>query len=224
MSEQPVIEFRDVRKSYVQGRREVRGLDGVSLVIRRCEFACVMGPSGSGKSTFLHLAGALDVPSSGQVLLAGSDTRTLDDAALTALRRRQLGFVFQFFNLLPSLPVLQNACLPALLDGRPTEQVRDRAAALLKRFGLGDRLDHLPDELSGGEMQRVAIARALVTDPPLLLADEPTGNLDSATGKEILSLFQEIARERTIVMVTHDERASAYGTRTIRLRDGRLDA
>jgi putative ABC transport system ATP-binding protein len=223
MSESPVIEFRDVRKSYLQGRREVRGLDGLSLEIRRCEFVCVMGPSGSGKSTFLHLAGALDVPTSGHVLLAGSDTRSLDDAGLTGLRRRQLGFVFQFFNLLPSLPVLQNACLPALLDGRPPGEVRDRASGLLRRFGLADRLDHLPDELSGGEMQRVAIARALVTDPPLLLADEPTGNLDTATGKEILSLFREIARERTVVMVTHDERATAYGTRTVRLRDGRLE-
>ncbi len=223
MNDAPVIAFREVRKSYLQGRREVRGLDGVSLEIRRREFACVMGPSGSGKSTFLHLAGALDVPDAGQVLVDGKDTRSMGDAALTGLRRRTIGFVFQFFNLLPSLPVLQNACLPALLDGAPSGAVRERAVALLKRFGLGERLDHLPDELSGGEMQRVAITRALITDPPLILADEPTGNLDSAAGREILSLFQEIARERTVVMVTHDEKASAYGNRIIRLRDGKLE-
>lgn len=223
MSDVPVIEFREVRKSYLQGRREVRGLDGVSLQIQRREFVCIMGPSGSGKSTFLHLAGALDVPDSGQVLIEGRDTRLMDDAALTGLRRKTIGFVFQFFNLLPSLPVLQNACLPALLEGEASTVVRDRAVALLKRFGLGDRLDHLPEELSGGEMQRVAIARALITDPPLVLADEPTGNLDTATGKEILSLFQEVARERTVVMVTHDEKASAYGNRIIRLRDGKQE-
>jgi putative ABC transport system ATP-binding protein len=223
MADMPVLEFRDVRKSYRQGRREVRGLDGVSFSIGRGEFVCVMGPSGSGKSTLLHLAGALDLPLAGQVLLLGKDTRTLDDAGLTRLRRESLGFVFQFFNLLPSLSIVQNACLPALLGGDLPDAVRDRAVGLLRRFGLGDRLDHLPDELSGGEMQRVAIARALISDAPLLLADEPTGNLDSATGIEILGLFREIARERTIVMVTHDDRAAAFGTRTIRLRDGRLE-
>jgi putative ABC transport system ATP-binding protein len=223
MSDAPVIRFKDVRKTYLQGRRRLVVLDGINVEIGKPEFVCVMGPSGSGKSTFLHLAGALDVPDSGQVFVAGRDTRELDDAALTLLRRRHIGFVFQFFNLLPSLTIVQNACLPALLDGHAPDPVRDRAVALLKRFGLGDRLDHLPDELSGGEMQRVAVTRALVTDPPLVLADEPTGNLDSATGAEILGLFKEISRERTLLMVTHDDRACAYGTRTLRMRDGRLE-
>jgi putative ABC transport system ATP-binding protein len=216
------IEFRDVRKVHAQGRRDVVALDGVSLRIGRREFVTIMGPSGSGKSTLLHLAGGLDVPTSGEVLIEGRATSNLDDTTLTLLRRRHIGFVFQFFNLIPSLNIVQNASLPALLAGEGADIVRGRAEGLLKRFGLEKRLDHFPEELSGGEMQRVAMARALITDPPIVLADEPTGNLDTATGVEILKSLQEIARERTVVIVTHDDRAAGYGTRMVRLRDGKL--
>jgi ABC-type lipoprotein export system ATPase subunit len=218
----PVIEFRDVRKIHAQGHRDVVALDGVSLRIDAREFIAIMGPSGSGKSSLLHLAGGLDIPSSGEVLIRGEATSRMEDTALTLLRRRQIGFVFQFFNLIPSLNIVQNASLPALLGGGRADEVRSRASDLLKRLGLEKRLDHSPEELSGGEMQRVAIARALITDPPIVLADEPTGNLDTATGVEILKILQEIARERTVVIVTHDERAAAYGTRMIHLRDGKL--
>jgi putative ABC transport system ATP-binding protein len=224
MSEEgAVIEFRDVRKIYRQGRRAVAALAGVSLAFRRREFATIMGPSGSGKSTLLHLAGGLDVPSDGEVLIDGLGTRGLDDTALTLLRRRAVGFVFQFFNLIPSLTIVQNTSLPALLNGGRSDAARLRALELLKRVGLDDRLDHYPEELSGGEMQRVAIARALVTEPAVVLADEPTGNLDTAAGIGVLRLLQEIARERTVIIVTHDERAATYGTRAIRLRDGKLE-
>jgi putative ABC transport system ATP-binding protein len=219
---EPVIQFRDVRKVYTQGRREVTALAGVSLSIRPREFVSIMGPSGSGKSTLLHLAGGLDVPSSGSVLIEGRDTSKMDDTELTLLRRGRIGFVFQFFNLIPTLTILQNASLPALLGGGRLGAARERATALLHQVGLEARLDHFPDELSGGEMQRVAIARALITDPPLLLADEPTGNLDSQTGAGILKILKNLAQERTVVIVTHDEKAAAYGTRTIRLRDGVL--
>jgi putative ABC transport system ATP-binding protein len=218
----PVIEFRDVRKVHAQGRRDVVALDGVSLKIERREFVTIMGPSGSGKSTLLHLAGALDVPTAGEVHIDGTLTSSLDDTALTLLRRRMIGFVFQFFNLVPSLNIVQNASLPALLNGGRFEAVRTRSEELLRRVGLDKRLDHFPEELSGGEMQRVAIARALVTDPPLVLADEPTGNLDTAAGVEILKILQDIARERTVVIVTHDDRAAGYGNRLVKLRDGKL--
>jgi putative ABC transport system ATP-binding protein len=220
--ETSVIEFRDVRKVHAQGRRDVVALDGVSLRIGSSEFVTIMGPSGSGKSTLLHLAGGLDVPTSGDVLLAGQSTARMDDTTLTLLRRKEIGFVFQFFNLIPSLNIVQNASLPALLGGARPDDVAHRAEELLKRLGLARRLDHFPEELSGGEMQRVAIARALITDPPIVLADEPTGNLDTATGMEILKVLQEIGRERTVVIVTHDERAAGYGTRLIHLRDGKL--
>jgi putative ABC transport system ATP-binding protein len=218
----PVIDFREVRKVHAQGRRDVVALDGISLKIERREFVTIMGPSGSGKSTLLHLAGALDVPTTGEVRVEGIVTSSLDDTALTLLRRRTIGFVFQFFNLVPSLNIVQNASLPALLNGGRFETVRARSEELLRKVGLDKRLDHFPEELSGGEMQRVAIARALITDPPLVLADEPTGNLDTAAGVEILKLLQEIARERTVVIVTHDDRAAGYGTRLVKLRDGKL--
>jgi putative ABC transport system ATP-binding protein len=208
---------------YRQGHRELCALDGVSLDFRRREFVVIMGPSGSGKSTLLHLAGGLDVPTSGQVSIDGQETQALDDTALTLLRRRSVGFVFQFFNLIPSLTIVQNASLPAMLNGGRVEAARLRSIELLRRVGLGDRLEHFPEELSGGEMQRVAIARALITEPPVILADEPTGNLDTATGIGVLRLLQEIARERTVVIVTHDERAAAYGTRVVKLRDGKLE-
>ncbi len=221
-----MIEFRDVRKTYVQGARRVVALDGVSLSIPRGSFASVMGPSGSGKSTLLHLAGGLDLPDGGEVLLDGRSTSAMDDDALTLLRRRRLGFVFQFFNLLPSLTVAENVALPLLLEGGSRPDAARRAAELLARVGLADRATHHPDELSGGEMQRTALARALAADPPLLLADEPTGNLDSATGRAILDLLRDVVRKdgRTLLMVTHDSAAAAFGDLVITLRDGRVES
>ncbi len=218
----PAVAFRDVRKVYTQGTRTVTALDGVSLDIRRGELVTIMGPSGSGKSTLLHLAGCLDLPTSGEVRVAGESTARMDDDALTLLRRRAIGFVFQFFNLVPTLTAIENVCLPALLNGDSRPEVRGRAEALLRRMGLAERMDHRPDELSGGEMQRVAISRALVTDPGILLADEPTGNLDTSTGQEVLGILRELARDRAVVIVTHDERVGGSGTRLLRLQDGRL--
>lgn len=217
------IEFRDVHKIYPQGLSQVIALDGVSETIRHGEFVTVMGPSGSGKSTFLHLAGGLDLPTRGEVIIAGQPIHTLSDTELTLLRRRNIGFVFQFFNLIATLTIVENVCLPALIGGKRRKEVWARAEALLGQVGLGSRFNHFPEELSGGEMQRVAVARALINDPPILLADEPTGNLDSHTRTEILKLFQTIASGRTVVIVTHDERAAAYGTRTLRIRDGRVE-
>ena len=221
-----MIEFRNVRKIYPQGKREIAALDGVSLRIERGGFTCLMGPSGSGKSTFLHLAGGLDLPSSGEVLIEGKATSSWDDDALTLLRRRRLGFVFQFFNLIPSLTVAENVALPLLLGGARPSDVEDRIVPLLERVGLADRRSHAPDELSGGEMQRVAVARALVADPAIVLADEPTGNLDSGTGRGILELLRNVAREdgRTVVVVTHDPAAARFSDRVVTLRDGRVES
>ena len=220
-----MIEFRDVRKVYLQGTREVAALDGVSLRIGG-GFTCLMGPSGSGKSTFLHLAGGLDLPTSGEVRIDDQPTRDWDDDALTILRRRRLGFVFQFFNLIPSLSVYENVALPLLLDGRPGPEIERHVAPLLERVGLAGRSDHAPAGLSGGEMQRTAIARALVTDPAIVLADEPTGNLDQATGRGILELLHGVAARdrRAVVVVTHDPSAAEFADRVVRLRDGRIES
>lgn len=221
-----MIEFRNVRKLYRQGAREVRALDGVSFTVPKGAFAGIMGPSGSGKSTLLHLAGGLDLPSEGAVAIDGIATSSMDDDALTLLRRRRLGFVFQFFNLVPTLTVAENVALPLLLDGTSRAEALRRAALLLDRVGLSARAEHHPDELSGGEMQRTALARALVTDPVLVLADEPTGNLDSETGQGILQLLRDVVKGegRTLLMVTHDPAAAAYGDLQIRLRDGKLES
>ena len=217
------IRFAEARKEYVQGRRRVTALDGVSLSIEAGEFVAVTGPSGSGKSTLLHLAAALDVPSSGSVTIEGRETATLSEEERTLLRRTRIGLVFQFFNLIPTLTVLENTSLPAVLSGGKLGDARPAAERLLERVGLRERLTHLPEELSGGEMQRVAIARALINDPALLLADEPTGNLDSANGREILELLAAERGTRTVVVVTHDPAVVAVADRAIRLRDGRLD-
>ena len=217
------IRFETARKEYVQGRRRVTALDGVSLTIEAGEFVAVTGPSGSGKSTLLHLAAALDVPSSGSVTIEGRETATLSEEERTLLRRTRIGLVFQFFNLIPTLTVLENTSLPAVLSGGKLGDARPGAERLLERVGLRERLSHLPEELSGGEMQRVAIARALINDPPLLLADEPTGNLDSANGREILALLAGERGTRTVIVVTHDPAVVAVADRAIRLRDGRLD-
>jgi putative ABC transport system ATP-binding protein len=220
-----MIRCFEVSKTYRQGDNEITALAGVSLDIPRGAFAAVMGPSGSGKSTLLHLIGGLDRPSGGELLVDGRLIGQMADDEVTLFRRTRIGFVFQFFNLLPTLTALENTALPLMLDGRGAPQARERARGLLARVGLDHRKDHLPEAMSGGEIQRVAIARALAFDPPLLLADEPTGNLDSKTGAAILSLLQRINAEDgcTIVMVTHSEEAARCGDRRILLRDGRLE-
>ncbi|HEX2386778.1 MAG TPA: ABC transporter ATP-binding protein [Candidatus Binatia bacterium] len=220
-----MIRLIDVRKSYAQGGSEVTALAGVSLDIARGEFAAIMGPSGSGKSTLLHLIGGLDRPSAGDVLVDGKVISQMDDDAVTLFRRENIGFIFQFFNLLPTLTGIENVALPLVLDGRSEREADSRAEALLERVGLAARRDHLPEQLSGGEIQRLAIARALVFDPPILLADEPTGNLDSKTGAAVLETIRQINREAgsTVVMVTHDRDAAARTDRILHLRDGRLE-
>ena len=219
-----MIRVDNLVKTYRQGTTPVHALDGLSLSIDHGEFVAVMGPSGSGKSTLLHLIGGLDVPDSGEVVVNGERLSALSDYALTLFRRRKVGFVFQFFNLLPTLTAEENVALPLLLDGKPMREIRERVDEMLELVGLIGRRGHRPDALSGGEMQRVAIARALVIEPILLLADEPTGNLDSRTGEDVLQLITESSRARrqTVMMVTHDARAAAYGNRVVTLRDGRI--
>jgi len=219
-----MMELAAVTKLYQQGRRSVQAVRGVSLRIGPGEFVAIMGPSGSGKSTLMHLLGALDTPTSGQALFGGKDLSKMSDRERSLLRRTRIGFVFQFFNLLPTLKAAENVALPLLLGGQPHRRAIEQAAAALDRVGLGARADHFPDELSGGEMQRVAIARSLISQPSLLLADEPTGNLDQESGREIIRILRGLnERQRlTIVMVTHDPAIAASADRTIRLADGRV--
>jgi putative ABC transport system ATP-binding protein len=221
-----MISFAQVTKTFAQGGREVVAVSDLTLDIASGEFLAVVGPSGSGKSTLLHLAGGLDLPTAGRVEVAGVATSHMSDDELTGLRRRRIGFVFQFFNLLPALTVEENVALPLLLDGARLPTVRDRVRAMIDAVELTARREHRPAELSGGEMQRAAIARALVTDPEIVLADEPTGNLDSRTGEEVLRLLRALTaeggRSRTVVLVTHDPAAAARGDRRVTLRDGRL--
>ncbi len=221
-----MMELQDVAKSYPQGRRMVHALRGVSLKISAGEFVSIMGPSGSGKSTLLHLLGALDVPTSGQVLFDGRDLQSFSDTERSLLRRNRIGFIFQFFNLLPTLTAVENVALPLLLGGGSRRIARETALAGLTQVGLADRASHFPEEISGGEMQRVAIARALVTEPEAILCDEPTGNLDSVTSKEILTLLRGLpeAGRRSVVMVTHDSQAAGYGDRLITIRDGLIES
>jgi putative ABC transport system ATP-binding protein len=222
-----IIEVRNLKKSYSHGEGNLtHALRGASLSIKRGEFTSIMGPSGSGKSTMLHLMGGLDRPTSGSVLIDNQPIETLSDDELSLFRRRKLGFIFQFFNLLPTLTAIENVALPLLLDGQSLTKVSPRAEELLIFMGLKDRMHHRPDQLSGGQMQRVAIARALVTNPLLILADEPTGNLDSETGKAVLSMLQRLVREQgqTVVMVTHDPKAASYGDRLIHFRDGNIES
>jgi putative ABC transport system ATP-binding protein len=221
---EPAIETRGLHMIYGAGGTEVRALDGVDLTIEAGEMVAIMGPSGSGKSTLLHIVGALESPTAGSIAVAGVRYEGLDDKELTALRRDHIGFVFQFFNLLPSLTAEENVTLPAVIAKRHGPEIRERARRLLERVELGDRMDHLPGELSGGQQQRVSIARALLLEPELVLADEPTGNLDSKAGREVLELLRELNREEghTVVMVTHDAAAAAAADRVIFLRDGKL--
>src|SRR5262245_4659820 len=220
-----MMEAKDVTKHYPQGSRIVKALQGVSLRIEAGEFVSIMGPSGSGKSTLMHLLGALDSPTSGEVFFQGRSLRTLSDRELSTLRRTRIGFVFQFFNLLPTLTAVENVALPLLLAGQRRNRALEPAYAGLERVGLRDRAPHYPDELSGGEMQRVAIARALVIEPEAVLCDEPTGNLDSATSAEILKLLRSLPEpgRRSVVMVTHDAQAAEYGDRLVHIRDGRVE-
>jgi len=220
-----MISLQQVRKVYGDGETRVEALRGVDLEIGAGEFVSVMGPSGSGKSTLLNLVSALDIPTAGRIVIDGVDIGTLDDDALTLFRRRRIGLVFQFFNLMPTLDAVDNVLLPALLERAAGIDDRRRASALLEAVGLAGRAAHKIHQLSGGEMQRVAIARALILEPRLILADEPTGNLDSATGAAILALLQRTAREHgtTVVMVTHDRAAAEAGGRLVRLRDGQIE-
>jgi putative ABC transport system ATP-binding protein len=218
------IRARRLSKVYGEGETAVHALAGVDLDVRRSEMVAIMGPSGSGKSTLLHLFGALDTPTRGTVSIGRRRFDGLSDGELTLLRREKIGFVFQFFNLLPALTAEENVLLPALISGNRDRDIRDRASALLDRVGLADRAGHLPGELSGGEQQRVSIARALLMEPDLVLADEPTGNLDTTSSAEVLGLLRELNRKEghTIVLVTHDPAAASMAGRVIFLRDGRI--
>jgi putative ABC transport system ATP-binding protein len=220
-----VIRLDDVRKIYRMGTEEVGALDGVSLTLSEGSFWAFMGPSGSGKSTLLNLLGCLDRPTSGSYLLEGRDVSGLDDDELSELRLRRLGFIFQSFNLIPQLSVRENIELPLFYLGWEEEESAERAAELAEKVGLGHRLAHRPTELSGGQQQRVAIARSLANDPAVLLADEPTGNLDTATSKQIMELLVELnAGGKTILMVTHEPEIAAYTRSQLHLRDGRIQS
>lgn len=220
-----MIRCTDVCKFYQQGDNRITALAGVTLDIPQGAFAAVMGQSGSGKSTLLHLIGGLDRPTSGELLVDNRLIGQMSDDQVTLFRRSRIGFIFQFFNLLPTLSAAENIALPFVLDGRSKAEADARAAALLAKVGLEHRRQHLPEELSGGEIQRVAIARALAFNPPILLADEPTGNLDSKNGLAILDLLRQVNRQDgcTIVMVTHSEEAAGYAERRIYLRDGKVE-
>jgi putative ABC transport system ATP-binding protein len=220
-----MIRCLDVRKTYGQGDNEVTVLSGITVDIPQGQFAMIMGPSGSGKSTLLHLMGGLDRPSEGDVLVDQRLISQMADDQVTLFRRTKIGFVFQFFNLLPTLTALENITLPFVLDGRPKGKAQGRAEFLLDKVGLGHRGGHLPETMSGGEIQRLAIARALAFEPPIILADEPTGNLDSKNGEIILNLLRRINQEDrcTVVMVTHSHEAAKFGDRIIFLRDGLIE-
>lgn len=218
------MELVDVSRLYVVGDTVVRALDRVSLSIEEHSFTAIMGPSGSGKSTLMSLIGCLDVPTEGRILIDGEDTSGMDEEELAYIRNRKIGFVFQHFSLLPKLNALDNAALPLLYAGVGQRERRERAADMLERVGLKDRMRHRPSELSGGQKQRVAIARALVNDPSILLADEPTGALDSVTGHEVMELFHRLNEEgHTIVFVTHDRSLAEECGRIVPIRDGRID-
>lgn len=219
-----MIALQNIRKTYKQGGTEIRALDGIDLSIAKGEFVAIMGPSGSGKSTLLNVLGALDKPDSGTYHLENDEIGRMDDDASSDLRNRRIGFVFQSFHLLPRLTVLENVLLPQRYAERQDPEAESRARVLLERIGLGQRISHLPGELSGGQLQRAAIARALLNQPALLLADEPTGNLDSKSATDVLELLAELhANGQTMVLVTHDPNIAAKAQRTIHLKDGKVD-
>ena len=222
---QEIIRLEDIFKIYRVGNQEVRALDGVSLSVFRNEYVAIMGPSGSGKSTLMNILGCLDSPDSGRYILNGTDVSEMDDGELADVRNREIGFVFQSFNLLPRYNALENVALTMVYAGVPAGERREKAAEALRSVGLEDRMDHRPNELSGGQRQRVALARALINSPSIILADEPTGNLDTHTSVEIMRLFDQIYRNgNTVIVVTHEEDIAAYAHRVIRLRDGRIES
>jgi len=222
MSAKALIQLENVTKTYDSGENEVHALRGIDVAIREGQFVSIIGPSGSGKSTLMHILGCLDSPSEGKYWLDGEDVATLTARALARIRNQKIGFVFQTFNLLPRATILKNVELPLLYAGLSREDRRERAMKVLERVGLGNRAKHRPNELSGGQRQRVAIARALVNNPSLVLADEPTGNLDQKTGSEIIEMFESLAGEETIVLVTHDPAIAARTERRIKIVDGRV--
>lgn len=219
-----LVELRDVYKIYGEGREsEVRALDGVSLTIGKGEFVAVVGQSGSGKSTMMNVLGCLDIPTRGTYLLGGTDVRELTDKELSHIRNKQIGFIFQQYNLIQSLTVLENVELPLIYQGVNADDRRDMALEALARVGLANRIKHRPVEMSGGQQQRVAIARAIATKPPIIMADEPTGALDSKTGRHVLEILRELYREgTTILLITHDDGIAATAPRVVRLSDGRI--
>ena len=218
-----VIQIVDLTREYLMGAERVQALKGVSLEIARNEYVAIMGPSGSGKSTMMNMLGCLDTPTSGEYWLNGQEVSRMPDDALARVRNREIGFVFQTFNLLPRATALQNVELPLVYAGVGSRARRDRARSALERVGLGDRMDHKPNELSGGQRQRVAIARALVNEPSILLADEPTGNLDSATSADVMRVFDRLqAQGQTIIVVTHEAEIAAHAARVVTLKDGRV--
>ena len=218
-----LIDIRDITKVYEMGEEKVHALSGVTLAVERGEYLAIMGPSGSGKSTLMNLIGCLDTPTSGSYVLNGREVGTMSDDELAAIRNQEIGFVFQTFNLLPRTNALHQVELPLVYSGLARKERRERALRALEAVGLTDRMNHHPSELSGGQRQRVAIARALINDPSILLADEPTGNLDSQTGAEIMALVDELnARGNTIVLVTHEEDIAAHARRIVRLLDGKV--
>ena len=219
-----IIETKDLQKQYRMGEVIVEALKGVDFAVREGEFVAIMGPSGSGKSTLLHLLGGLDLASSGEVFLANRRLTRLRDTEITVMRRRHVGFVFQFFNLLPTLTTAENVALPLLLDGQSVKDSAARVTEILEQVNMGNRAGHMPDQLSGGEQQRVAIARALVTGPKILLADEPTGNLDKAAGEHLLLILRRACDDngQTIIIVTHNPNAAAFADRVVFLQDGAL--
>ena len=222
---QPLIRARDLRKTYHVGDQVVHALDGLDLDIHANEYVALMGPSGSGKSTLMNMLGCLDSPTSGTYILNDQDVSRLEDDALADIRNREIGFVFQTFNLLPRYTALENVALPMVYAGMGKVERMARAEEVLHQVGLGDRMDHRPNELSGGQRQRVAVGRALVMKPSIILADEPTGNLDTATSQEVMELFGDIQKAgNTVILVTHEEDIAAYAHRTVRLRDGRVES
>ncbi len=224
MADQPIIRLQEIHKIYVLGLTQVHALRGVTLTIGRGEYVAIMGPSGSGKSTLMNIIGCLDVPTRGRYLLNGQDVSRLSDDALARIRNKEIGFVFQTFNLLPRATALHNVELPLIYNGLPGGKRKEKARLALEKVGLGDRMHHKPNELSGGQRQRVAIARALVNDPSIILADEPTGNLDSKTGEEIMEIFDHLhAQGNTIILVTHEDFIARHAHKIIHLRDGKIE-
>lgn len=225
MEQKTVIEITDLKRTYKMGETLVHALAGVSFNVKKNEYIAIMGPSGSGKSTLMNMIGCLDTPTSGEYILNGNNVSQMEDAELAEVRNREIGFVFQTFNLLPRTSCLANVELPLIYAGIKASERRERAKDVLDKVGLGDRVDHKPNELSGGQRQRVAIARALVNRPSILLADEPTGNLDSKTGHEIMELFEELYElGNTILLVTHENEIAEHSRRIVRLRDGVIES